>query len=70
MNPREKTTDTLNQFKKKECELVSENEFINERIHKVDFFMKEIKDCIKKHFSVFRCTGEKITIDNDMSSIM
>lgn len=32
--------------------------------------MKEIKDCIKKHFTVFRCPGERIAGDHDMSSIM
>lgn len=40
---------------KVECELLSEIEFTSERLHKVDFFIREMKERVRKHLVQFRC---------------
>ena len=67
--PREFMIEEKTSMKKKECEVVSEIEFLNEKIHKSRFFVKEIKDKIKKHFTLYKCAGETINIENDISEI-
>lgn len=42
---------------------------MNERVHKVDFFVKEVRDCVKKHYTVYKCGGARISLDGDLSQI-
>jgi hypothetical protein len=49
---------------KAECELLSEIEFTNERLHKVEFFIREMKDRVRKHMAQFRCENT-FTIEDE-----
>ena len=42
---------------KAECELLSELEFTAEKLHKVDFFIREMKERIRRHMAQYRCEG-------------
>jgi hypothetical protein len=51
---------------KAECELLSEIEFTTERLHKVDFFIREMKDRVRKHLMQYRCENT-FTIEEEDS---
>lgn len=52
--PNTTTMDKKN-IHKAECELLSEIEFANEKMHKVDFFIKEMKERIRRHLTQYGC---------------
>lgn len=53
---------------KAECELLSEIELISERLHKVEFFMREMKERVRKHLVQFRCENTFTIEDEDENS--
>ena len=42
---------------RKENEIISEIEFLNEKAHKIEFLTNDLHEKIRKHFNVFKCPG-------------
>ena len=58
VGPKEMAQESKKTFQKIEVELVSELEFVGEKTQKMEFYIRDMKDKIKKHLVQFQCSPE------------
>lgn len=45
-----------NNYKKRECEIISEIEFISEKVHKFEFYLEDMLEKIRRHSMYAECS--------------
>ena len=50
-----------------ECELISEIEFVGEKSQKAEFYIKEMKEKIKRHLIQFKCSPDSFLEDSEIA---
>ena len=53
---KEQVSQAKKGFQKIECQLISEIQYVSERTQKIEFYIREMKQKIKKHLINFKCS--------------
>lgn len=48
---------------------MSEIEFVNEKVQKMEFYLKDVKEKIKKHLIEFQCSPDSLLQEDEPSII-
>jgi hypothetical protein len=66
---KEQVQEAKRGFQKIECELVSEIEFVSEQTQKMEFYIRDIKDKIRKHLAHYSCSPESFLDEVDLPDL-